>query len=272
MRERDGRRASGPLPWLLFVSAALAFAGCKEPPSRAPTNATSSAHVEPAKPSSGILNPALEARFVRWEQAGPTGDAPHRERLEQLAGTVRKRLADSSNVDLVFICTHNSRRSHIAQILGLAAARRQGLKSVRTFSGGTEATAFNPRAIAALARVGVTIASTSSTPSNAKNPHYAVALGPSVERVDAFSKRFGDPPNPQGGFVAVMTCSQADAACPLVQGAATRLAVPYEDPKVADGTPEEAAKYDERVEQIGRDLVWVFAQVGAERRQPSATR
>ena len=268
MRERDRRRALGLLPWLLFLSATLALTGCKEPPSRAPTSATSSAHVEPATPSPGILNPALEARFVGWEQAGPTGDAAHHERLEKLAGTVRKQLSDSGKVDLVFICTHNSRRSHIAQILALAAARRQGLKSVQTFSGGTEATAFNPRAIAALERVGVTIAGTSKE----KNPHYAVELGPSVERVDAFSKRFGDPPNPSAGFVAVMTCSQADAACPLVQGAATRLAVPYEDPKIADGTPEEAAKYDERVEQIGRDLVWVFAHVGPERRPPSAAR
>jgi len=58
-----------------------------------------------------------------------------------------------------------------------------------------------------------------------------------------------------------MTCSQADAACPIVEGARARVAVPYEDPKVADGTPEEAARYDERVAQIGRDLTWVFSEV-----------
>ena len=84
-----------------------------------------------------------------------------------------------------------------------------------------------------------------------------------MEPVEAFSKRFAEAPNPSAGFVAVMTCSQADAACPFVQGAAARVAVPYDDPKAADGTPEEAARYDERVEQIGRDLAWVFAAASA---------
>lgn len=70
-----------------------------------------------------------------------------------------------------------------------------------------------------------------------------------------------DRPNPRSGFVVVMTCSQAGAACPLVEGARARVAIPYEDPKVADGTPEETARYDGRVEQIGRDFAWVFSEV-----------
>lgn len=144
----------------------------------------------------------------------------------------------------------------MAQLLGLAAARRKGLETVRTFSGGTEATAFNPRAIAALHRVGFEISDGEGT-----NPHHLVRLSPSLDAVEAYSKRFTDPPNPSSGFIVVMTCSQADAACPYVQGAVTRVAVPYDDPKVADGTPEEAARYDERVSQIGRDLTWVFATI-----------
>jgi protein-tyrosine-phosphatase len=148
----------------------------------------------------------------------------------------------------------------MAQLLGLAAARRNGLAEVRTFSGGTEATAFNPRAVAALERVGFAIAPSGQ---DGKNPRYTVRLGPGLEPVEAFSKRFSDPPNPPADFVAVMTCSQADAACPFVQGAVARVAVPYEDPKVADGTPEEATRYDERVAQIGRDLAWVFGRAAS---------
>lgn len=202
------------------------------------------------------LHARLEESLVRWEQQGPSGDAEHRQRLERLAAAIRQRLNEKKLADVLFVCTHNSRRSHMAQLLGLAAARRKGLSTVRTFSGGTEATAFNPRAIAALRRVGFEIEGAEGT-----NPRHLVRLGPSLEPVEAYSKLFTDPPNPPSGFIVVMTCSQADAACPYVQGAAARIAVPYDDPKVADGTPEEAARYDERVVQIGRDLAWVFATV-----------
>ena len=202
------------------------------------------------------LNPQLEAAFKTWEQQGPSGEAEHRQRLEKLAAAIRGRLSEKKEADVLFVCTHNSRRSHMAQLLGLAAARRRGLSTVRTFSGGTEATAFNPRAIAALQRVGFEIEGAEGT-----NPHHLVRLSPSLDPAEAYSKRFTDPPNPSSGFIVVMTCSQADAACPYVEGAAARVAVPYDDPKIADGTPEEAARYDERVAQIGRDLAWVFANV-----------
>ena len=204
------------------------------------------------------LNAPLEASLETWEQQGPSGDAEHRLRLEKLAAAIHQRLNEKKQADVLFVCTHNSRRSHMAQLLGLAAARRKGLITVRTFSGGTEATAFNPRAIAALRRVGFEIEGAEGT-----NPHHLVRSSPSLDPVEAYSKRFTDPPNPPSGFIVVMTCSQADAACPYVQGATTRVAVPYDDPKMADGTPEEAARYDERVAQIGRDLAWVFATVSS---------
>ena len=169
-----------------------------------------------------------------------------------LADTLRAELAAKNRVDVLFVCTHNSRRSHLAQLLGLAAARRAGLFNVQTFSGGTEVTALNPRALAALQRVGFEIAGDAGT-----NPRYEVRDPPAV----MFSKKIDDPPNPTSNFVAVMTCTEADAACPTVLGATKRISLPYEDPKVADGTPEETQRYDERVEQIGRDLIWVFGNI-----------
>lgn len=195
--------------------------------------------------------PAIEARFQAWEAAGPTGDAAHRARLDQLAKVVR---GAGPSPRLVFVCTHNSRRSHLAQLLGLVAARRAGSQAT-TFSAGTEATAFNPRAIAALRRAGFEL-----TSADEPNPRVRVRWSGAAPEVVAFSKTLEHESLPREGFIAVMTCSQADAACPLVTGALARVSVPYEDPKVADGTPDEARVYDERVEQLGRDLAWVFRQ------------
>ena len=42
-------------------------------------------------------------------------------------------------------------------------------------------------------------------------------------------------------------------------GAATRLSLPFDDPKVFDNTAQEPRKYDERCEQIARELLFVFS-------------
>ncbi|MCA2979836.1 MAG: protein-tyrosine-phosphatase [Myxococcaceae bacterium] len=209
-------------------------------------------------PSPTPVAPALEQRFTAWEARGPSGDAAHRARLSALVEALRRERSRGGSLDVVFVCTHNSRRSHMAQLLGAVAARRANV-AARTFSAGTEATAFNPRAVAALVRAGFDI-----PPADGPNPRYQVRWSPTAPPLEAFSKALGDPSLPSAGFVAVMTCTQADAACPLVKGAVARVAVPYEDPKVADGTPAEAGRYDERVEQLGRDLAWVFREVARE--------
>ncbi len=68
---------------------------------------------------------------------------------------------------LIFICTHNSRRSHFCQIWSVVLAHYLKISNVRSFSGGTEATAFNPRAVAAMERAGFKIEKTED-----KNPKY----------------------------------------------------------------------------------------------------
>lgn len=157
---------------------------------------------------------------------------------------------------LNFICTHNSRRSHISQIWAATASIYYGVDQVETYSGGTEATAFNPRAVAAMQRAGFQIHNPGG-----ENPVYLVSFAENQPPLECFSKTFDDVYNPQKGFAAIMTCSQADENCPFVPGAAFRLALTYEDPKVADDTPSETSHYDERVRQIGRELFYAFSQI-----------
>lgn len=58
-----------------------------------------------------------------------------------------------------------------------------------------------------------------------------------------------------------MTCSEADEACPVIAGAAVRLPLNYQDPKVGDGTPTQDTLYDERCMQIAAELYHVFHAV-----------
>jgi len=158
---------------------------------------------------------------------------------------------------MTFICTHNSRRSHLSQIWAAVAAAKFGIMDVETFSGGTESTAFNPRAVAALERSGLAIESDASE----DNPRYQVTFSKTLDPLVCFSKVYSSDPNPDSGFCAIMTCDSADRSCPTVSGSSTRIAIPYEDPKVADGTDQEAAKYDERCAQICREMLYVFSKV-----------
>lgn len=174
--------------------------------------------------------------------------------LMELSTYIQEKLDAKETLELVFICTHNSRRSHFGQIWAMAAAHSVGLgQFVRTYSGGTEVTAFNERAVAALQRAGFVISK-----SGEDNPDYTVTMGENLEPIHGFSKTYEHASIPKKGFAAVMTCSEADRNCPFVPGAEYRLSLPYTDPKVSDGTPEETAVYDLRSRQIAAEMLYVF--------------
>jgi hypothetical protein len=174
-----------------------------------------------------------------------------RDRLSQIVGYLRR-----DRPRLVFICTHNSRRSHMAQLWAAAAAEHFGIGGVETFSGGTEVTAFHPNAVQAMRACGFEI----QAEGDGDNPVYLVSWSDSMEPVRVWSKHFTDDPNPKSGFCAVMTCTEADAGCPVVPGADTRIATPYLDPKESDGSGVEAILYGERAREIGMEMAWVFAR------------
>ncbi len=195
----------------------------------------------------------LEQRAEEFAQI----PAARRSELEELASYIQRCQAEDRTARLVFICTHNSRRSHLAQIWARVAAASYGVQQVETYSGGTEATALNPRAVAALQRAGLHI---TASPEPADNPRYMVVYSMDLQPLLCYSKVFSEAPNPTSGFCAVMTCSEADAACPLVPGSELRVAISYIDPKLADGSPEESAVYDERCRQICREMMYLLSQ------------
>lgn len=177
--------------------------------------------------------------------------------LNQFAEYISNKLKDGKEVKLTFICTHNSRRSHISQIWAQTAAEYFGIPNIKCYSGGTEATAFNPRAVKAMQKIGFKI----EKQDDSDNPLYFVYYSDDKEPIECFSKVYSDEFNPQKNFAAIMTCSDADENCPIVFGAEARFPIRYDDPKEFDNTELEEIKYDERVEQIGREMAFVFANV-----------
>lgn len=203
------------------------------------------------------LNDSLEAYVANAEKDFSKIPQERRTELEKITAFIEAKVKSGEPIQLTYICTHNSRRSHYGQIWGATAAAYYKIPHVKTFSGGTEATAFNERAVAACKRAGFEVKKLN----DGKNPVYELKYVSNAEPVRLFSKLFTDQSNPQNGFCAVLTCSQADEACPVVKGAALRVSVPYEDPKKYDGQANETEKYDERCKQIATETLYVFSRV-----------
>lgn len=208
-------------------------------------------------PQDAAIYPNLR-RYLKARHAESSRVSEDRgKELERVSVYILEQLRRGERARLTFICTHNSRRSQMAQIWAQTAARYFGVPEIAAFSGGTEVSAFDPRALNAMVRAGFWI--DRGTP--ADNPVYTVYAGNGLASVRAFSKTYFDPSNPQDGFCAVLTCATADRACPVIPSADRRVLVPYEDPKSADGTEREAEVYDERCREICREMVWLFARV-----------
>lgn len=179
-----------------------------------------------------------------------------KEILHKLSNYIQTKIDLKSEIKLVYVCTHNSRRSHFGQIWASVAASFYSVENVTTFSGGTEATAFNINAINSLKRTGFLITDDNSL----TNPKYKVCFS-DTEYSTCFSKVYDDKENPVNSFAAIMTCSDAEQNCPFIPGVELRIGTTYNDPKEFDNTSLQDSKYDERSQQIALETLYVFSKL-----------
>lgn len=177
--------------------------------------------------------------------------------LQPLVAFMQKSIAANESIRLNFICTHNSRRSHLSQIWAQTMAFHFGIAKVSCYSSGTEATAVYPKIIETLQAVGFDI----SILQEATNSVYAIKFDSNEAPIIGFSKTIDAPFNPQTQFAAIMTCTQADLGCPFVAGASVRISLPFEDPKAFDQSPDVLVHYEARSRQIATELFYVFSQL-----------
>ena len=177
--------------------------------------------------------------------------------LTPLISYIRKKRANAEAVNLNFICTHNSRRSHLSQIWAQTMAFYFKIDNLFCYSGGTEETALYPKVADTLKNQGFTVLEISE----GKNPIYAIKFAENAPAIICFSKKYDHPFNPSSNFAAVMTCDNADQGCPFVAGADGRFPVKYRDPKVSDGTPSQDEVYRERSLEIASEMYYIFSQV-----------
>jgi arsenate reductase len=180
-----------------------------------------------------------------------------KEVLTPLVDYIQNKVNANEEIRLNFICTHNSRRSHLSQIWAQTMAFHFNIKNVFCYSGGTEATAMFPKVAETLTNQGFQIQQLSNT----SNPVYAVKFDTNEAAILCFSKTFDDAFNPNSEFAAIMTCSSADAGCPFIAGAEKRFPIRYDDPKAFDGTELMDVKYAERSLEIASEMYSIFSKI-----------
>ena len=126
---------------------------------------------------------------------------------------------------VLFLCTHNSARSQMAEGL----LRHLAGDRFEVASAGTEATSVRPEAIEAMAELGVDISGQSSKT----------------------LERYLEEPFDQ----VVTVCDDANEACPFFPGAQSRLHWSFEDPSRAKGSEEEQLEVFRSVRDRIKDRV-----------------
>lgn len=191
---------------------------------------------------------------LEWEKIS---NDERKSTLQPLIDFIQLKINSKQQININFICTHNSRRSHLSQVWAQAAASHFGIGNVICYSGGTEETALFPKVAQTLSDQGFNIFKIN----DGTNPVYAIKYSDNSQPIIGFSKKHDNPFNPVSAFAAIMTCSQADGGCPIIAGAEKRIPITFEDPKISDNTSEQAEVYCERSLQIATEMFYVFSKI-----------
>ncbi|MBF01747.1 MAG: protein-tyrosine-phosphatase [Flavobacterium sp.] len=180
-----------------------------------------------------------------------------KEMLQPLIDYIQEKVNHQEKIRLNFICTHNSRRSHLSQIWAQTMAFYYEIPNVACYSAGTEATALFYMVAETLKKQGFEYEKLDE----GTNPIYAIKFDVNEPVVIAFSKTLQHAFNPISNFAAVMTCSSANEACPFVSGAEKRFSIQYEDPKKFDNTDKMEQGYWDKSIEIATEMAYVFSKI-----------
>ena len=174
-----------------------------------------------------LIQEKLSEYAARFEEIG----AERKLVLQQLAASIRQSLVANDRANIVYVCTHNARRSHFGQVAAALAAAFYAIDKVFTYSAGTETTKVHEHTIQAIQLLGCTVVKLDEVP----NPKYTINFG-APHTLICYSKTIEDKAIPTQHYIAVMTCTDAEQNCPYLPLAMARIGLPYTDPKIADGT------------------------------------
>ena len=176
--------------------------------------------------------------------------------LDKLAATIQNQVELNGQLSLAFICTHNSRRSQLAQAWFWVACQYYHIKNITCLSAGTEITALNHRVVSSMKRFGLLITSKELN----ENTHYSLNSPFNEQQLVLYSKKVDAFDKETDAIMAVMVCDHASEHCPVVYFD-TIGHLHYVDPKYADDLPEESETYDQSQHIIQLEMVYLVSKL-----------
>lgn len=179
-----------------------------------------------------------------------------KELLHNIAFTFFEEFKDRERLNINFICTHNSRRSQMAQVWSFLAIEYFNLKNIFSYSGGTETTAFHRNTVRTLKDTGFNF---NVIDFSHQNPKYLITYSETKKSIIGYSKTYDNPEN-CFPYIAITTCNNADKNCPYIPDAIERFHLPYTDPKTSDHSPFTKETYLKTSQQIAAEIFIIFSK------------
>jgi arsenate reductase len=135
---------------------------------------------------------------------------------------------DDAPIRVLFVCTHNSARSQMAE----GMVRAWGGDRFEAYSAGTEATRVRPEAIQVMREIGIDISG-----------HTSKTVLPFIGESFAW---------------VITVCDAAKETCPVIPGAMEQAHWSIDDPSEVDGTEDERLEAFRTARDTLRDRVHIF--------------
>jgi len=174
--------------------------------------------------------------------------------LQSIAFFAANELKNNKRVNFNYICTHNSRRSQLAQIWSSYATYYFKFTEVYSFSGGTMATTFYRNTLKTLQEVGFNF---QILEFSHQNPVYSIGYKNCINPIIGFSKLYDNEHNKKP-FIAITTSSSANKNCLFIPDVIERFHLPFNNPKMYDNTLYQSEKYLEINKQIAGEIHFIF--------------
>ena len=168
--------------------------------------------------------------------------------LDKIINELNKNTLKNNYPKIIFICTHNSRRSQLAEIWSHTFSFIFKKKN-KIFSAGTSKEEFNIRAINVLEKIGFKI--------KEEGKKYIFNFSENCNSIHMYSKDISEL-NLKNHFITIMTCADSDKNCPAIPNALARILLSYKDPKSFDNSKQETNKYIATSKKIALELFYLF--------------
>ena len=174
--------------------------------------------------------------------------------INKIVNYIYKKTSENKIPKLNFICTHNSRRSQFCQFWASFFSNYYNIKC-EVYSGGTVETEVHKSVLNNISDYGFNISF-----KECNNPIYSIKFK-NQNLGNYFSKFYYNFENPKNEFAAIMTCSDAENNCPVVEGSEIKFSLPYEDPKKYDKSKNEKNEYKKTSESIASEMNYLFKTI-----------